>query len=221
MVRGCFGSPCFFSTMRTSVYIDGFNLYFRAVKGTKFKWLDLKLLAFNLLQPHHKITSIKYFTAIVSGRFDANQPNRQKTYIRALQKYIPECSVHYGHFLSHEVKMPNAPLTRPCTFSRVYKTEEKGSDVNLAVHLLNDAWLDKFDCAILISNDSDLAEPLRLIRSQTDKMIGLLSPIMKGHPSKELNKHAHFMKRIRKGVLERSQLPDNIPNTTIKKPSTW
>jgi hypothetical protein len=44
--------------MRTSIYIDGFNLYYRAIKGTPYKWLDLKQLAVNLLQPHHVITEI-------------------------------------------------------------------------------------------------------------------------------------------------------------------
>ena len=101
------------------------------------------------------------------------------------------------------------------------KTEEKGSDVNLAVHLLNDAWLDNYDCAIVISNDSDLAEPLRLIREQNGKMIGLISPLLRGHPSRELQKHAHFVKRIREGVLKNSQLPSPIPVTTIHKPQSW
>ncbi|SHJ68415.1 NYN domain-containing protein [Desulfatibacillum alkenivorans DSM 16219] len=172
--------------MRTSVYIDGFNLYYRALKNTSYKWLDLKQLAANLLQPKHVITEIKYFTAIVSGIFDARQPIRQKTYIRALESYIPEVSVHYGHFLSHTASLPRSPLTQPPSFANVIKTEEKGSDVNLAVHLLNDAWLDKYDCAIVISNDSDLAEPLRLIREQNGKLLGLLSPLVQGHPSQEL-----------------------------------
>ncbi len=207
--------------MRTSVYIDGFNLYYRALKGTLYKWLDLKKLVSHLLHPKHQITSIKYFTAIVSGRIDTQQPIRQKTYIRALEKFIPEFSVHYGHFLSHEVFMPNAPISSPPSFSKVYKTEEKGSDVNLAVHLLNDAWLNQYDCAVIISNDSDLAEALRLIRDQDNKVIGLLSPILKGHPSKELQKYANFVKRIRKGVLAQSQLPPTIPNTNIYKPSNW
>jgi hypothetical protein len=207
--------------MRTSIYVDGFNLYFRAVKGTPYKWLDLKKLSSLLLQPHHRITQIKYFTAIVSGKFDPSQPNRQKTYIRALKSYIPELSVHYGHFLSHQVRMLNAPLTQPSTYSTVYKTEEKGSDVNLAVHLLNDAWLDRFDCAVLISNDSDLAEPLRLIRNQTNKMIGIFSPVIKGHPSKELQQYAHFMQQIRLGTLQQSQLPNIIPGTNITKPKSW
>lgn len=210
-----------FLAMRTSVYVDGFNLYFRAVKGTPYKWLDLKKLVTLLLQSHHQIVEIKYFTAKVSGRFDSQQPIRQKTYIRALEKFIPELSVHYGHFMSHAVSMPNAPLTTPRSYSKVYKTEEKGSDVNLAVHMLNDAWLDKFDCGVLISNDSDLAEPLKLIRSQQGKIIGLLSPLLTGHPSRELQKQAHFVKRIRQGAIRQAQLPEIIPGTTIKKPATW
>ena len=207
--------------MRTSIYIDGFNLYYRALKNSACKWLDLKKLATNLLQPHHTITEIKYFTAIVSGIFDPSQPIRQKTYIRALKSHISEFSVYYGHFLSHEVSFPQAPLTNPACFSRVVKTEEKGSDVNLAVHLLNDAWLDRYDCAVVISNDSDLAEPMRLVRDQSNKMIGLISPLIHGHPSRELQKHAHFVKRIRTGVLKISQLPSPIPGTNIRKPVGW
>ena len=207
--------------MQTSIYIDGFNLYYRALKGSPYKWLDLKQLAGNLLQSHHTITEIKYFTAIVSGIFDPSQPIRQKTYIRALESHIPEFSVYYGHFLSHEVSCPKSPLTKPPSFTKVVKTEEKGSDVNLAVHLLNDAWLDRYDCAIIISNDSDLAEPLRLVREQYNKIIGLISPLIHGHPSRELQKHAHFVKRIREGVLKISQLPSPIPGTTIHKPTSW
>ena len=117
---------------------------------------------------------------------------------------------------------PKSPLTSPPKFTKIYKTEEKGSDVNLAVHILNDAWLDKYDCAVIISNDSDLAEPLRIIRSQhKDIVIGLLSPVIKGHPSNELQKYAHFVKRIRKGVLKISQLPDKIPGSKIYKPNQW
>jgi uncharacterized LabA/DUF88 family protein len=208
--------------MRTSIYVDGFNLYYRALKGTPYKWLDVKLLVSNLLQSQNKITEIKYFTAIVSGLFDPNQPIRQKTYIRALESYIPEVKVFYSHFLSHSINAPKSPLTSPLTFAKIYKTEEKGSDVNLAVHILNDAWLDKYDCAVIISNDSDLAEPLRIIREQhSNKIIGLLSPVIEGHPSNELQKHAHFVKRIRKGVLKASQLPDEIPGTKIHKPAQW
>ena len=74
--------------MRTSIYIDGFNLYYLAVRGTRYKWLDLKAVCQKLLPAACKIEVIKYFTARVSGKFDPDQPMRQSTYIRALESHI-------------------------------------------------------------------------------------------------------------------------------------
>lgn len=204
--------------MRTIIYIDGFNFYYRAVKNTKYKWLDFKSLFLKLLSSKNQIIQIKYFTALVSGKHNPNKPVKQQTYIRALQSFIPEIKVYYGHFLSHEVYLPTAEQSNMNKKVKVVKTEEKGSDVNLAVHLLNDAWLNKYDCAIIVSNDSDLAEAMNLVRKHhPDKILGLVMPGA-GHPSKELMKYANFVKRIREGVLRNSQLPDPIPGTNIKKP---
>ncbi|MCL6495512.1 MAG: NYN domain-containing protein [Ignavibacterium sp.] len=141
--------------MRTIIYIDGFNFYYRAVKNTKYKWLDFKSLFLKLLSSKNQIIQIKYFTALVSGKHNPNKPVKQQTYIRALQSFIPEIKVYYGHFLSHKVYLPTAEQSNKNKKAKVIKTEEKGSDVNLAVHLLNDAWLNKYDCAIIVSNDSD------------------------------------------------------------------
>ena len=58
----------------------------------------------------------------------------------------------------------------------VWKNEEKGSDVNLALHVLNDAWQDAYDCGVIVSNDSDLAKSLRLVKAQHRKLIGLVTP---------------------------------------------
>jgi hypothetical protein len=94
--------------MRTSIYIDGFNLYYGAVKGTPYKWLDFKAVFAMLLQPHHQITAINYFTAQVSGKRDPQQPIRQQTYWRALQASTPEFRLVKGSFLTHTVKAPVA-----------------------------------------------------------------------------------------------------------------
>ncbi len=212
--------------MRTCIYIDGFNFYYGALKDTPYKWLDFKRLFKYLLDPVHQIQAIEYFTAVVTGKIDSGQPIRQKTYLRAIQKYIPEISIHYGKFLSHNVFKPLAyPINKDIfgkniKFVNIIKTEEKGSDVNLAVHLLNDAWLDQYDCAVVVSNDSDLSESLRLVKTQHKKKIGLIIP-GKMNPSRELMKYAEFTKRVRKGVLSKSQLPDKIPGTTIHKPAQW
>ena len=129
--------------------------------------------------------------------------------------------IYYGHFLTHEV---DAPLAKPKNNQRsakIIKTEEKGSDVNFAIHLLNDAWLNRYDCAVIVSNDSDLAESMRIVkRHHKDKIIGLIIP-GKGHPSRELMKHADFIKRVRTGVLKSSQLPNPIPGTNLYKPTDW
>jgi len=207
--------------MRTIIYIDGFNFYYRAIKNTKFKWLDFKSLFSKLLSSQNKIIEIKYFTALVSGKIHPQKPVKQQTYLRALENYIPEIKIFYGHFLSHEVSAPLANPTEKQKTVKIIKTEEKGSDVNLAVHLINDAWLDKFDCCVIVSNDSDLAEAMHLIKMyHPNKKIGLIMP-GKGHPSKELMQYADFIKRIRTGVLKSSLLPNPIPNTNIFKPENW
>ena len=211
--------------MKTIVYIDGFNFYYGAVKDTPYKWLDFKKLLGLLLDPKHKISSIKYFTAQVTGKIDPNQPIRQQTYMRALKKHIPELKIHLGSFTTHDVCRPLAyPIDdrlfgKSVKFVKVIKTEEKGSDVNLAVHLLNDAWQNLFDCAVVISNDADLAEAMRIVK-QKGKIIGLLTP-WRYDPLKKLINNSHFNKIIREGPLSQSLLPDPIPGTTLTKPVSW
>ncbi len=55
---------------RTIVYIDGFNLYYGALKGTNFKWLDVKKLSQNILDKDHDVIGIKYLTSMISGSGD-------------------------------------------------------------------------------------------------------------------------------------------------------
>ena len=80
----------------------------------------------------------------------------------SITKYIPQLRIKLGLFQQRKVMMPRADNEEK--FVYVIRTEEKGTDVNLAVNLLNDMWLDKYDCAVIISNDSDLAEAMCLVR---------------------------------------------------------
>ncbi len=207
--------------MRTNVYIDGFNLYFGAVKSTPYKWLDLNKFC-KLLLPQNEIYQIKYFTALVRPRpQDPLQPLRQQIYLRAL-KTIPNLSIILGHFLTHEVMMPLAETVDGKTkYVKVIKTEEKGSDVNLAAHLLNDAYKNDFEIAAIVSNDSDLLEPIRIVRSQLNKGVGIINPHAK--PSRELLKNALFYKKVRRGLLAASQFPPIMSdaNGSFHKPETW
>ena len=207
--------------MRTIVYVDGFNLYYGCLKNTAWKWLDLVSLSKGALHPKHEIVAVKYFTARVLGTpDDPLKPQRQNVYLQALQHFRPEVEVYFGHFLRHKVRMPLADRPDDRRMAEVLKTEEKGSDVNLAVHLLNDCWLDLYDCAIVVSNDSDLAEAMRLVNEHCGKLIGLLTPRLKQR-SEKLRAHAQFVRSIRPGGLQNAQLPDPIPGTNIRKHAGW
>lgn len=208
--------------MRTSIYVDGFNLYFGALKRTNFKWLDIMSLCSNLLQPHNKIDSIKYFTAHVSGTaHDPHKPIHQQLYLRALKHTTPETEIILGQFTTHKVTKKLVNPIQGIRHAEIFETTEKGSDVNLAVHLLNDAWLDKYDCAVVISGDSDLAESIRLVKSyHRQKKVGVLSP-GKRSMSRELKDASDFIKAISTSALQNSQFPNVIPGTNITKPADW
>jgi uncharacterized LabA/DUF88 family protein len=159
---------------------------------------------------------------MVSARpSDLDQPVRQQLYLRALRT-LPGVSIHLGHFLSHEVSMPVvvAPGQRQ-TYARVVKTEEKGSDVNLATHLLHDAHMGRFDVGVVVSNDSDLLEPIRIVRERLGKKVGILNP--HPFPSRALLPHIDFFKPIRAGALRAAQFPPVLQDAhgTFTKPPAW
>ena len=143
------------------------------------------------------------------------------SYLRALGT-LPKVSVHFGHFLTHKVRMPLAvPAGQPMQYVQVIKTEEKGSDVNLATHLLHDAHLGRFDVAVIVSNDSDLLGPVRIVREELGKIVGALNPHQ--NPSRAMLPHLDFYKPIRKGVLQASQFPNVLTDQhgNFTKPPTW
>ena len=208
--------------MKTSIYVDGFNLYFRCLRGTPCKWLNIARMC-ELLLPRNTINEIKYFTANVTARQgDPDQPLRQQMYFRALET-IPNLSIIRGTFLTNHARMlkVGCPPDKDSSYVQVIKTEEKGSDVNLATHLLYDACRGKFECAVVVSKDSDLCEPIRIVREELGLTVGLLNPGKK--KSLALIPHADFIKEIRRGVLLASQFPNELKDAKgkFKKPASW
>ncbi|HXW46302.1 MAG TPA: NYN domain-containing protein [Streptosporangiaceae bacterium] len=203
-------------------YVDGFNLFYGCLKGTQYKWLDLEAL-FQLLVPTHDIKRIRYFTARISGRSDKpDSPTKQDAYLRALAT-SPKVTIHYGKFLQSVVRMPLAVPRPGHKTVEVIKTEEKGSDVNLATYLLIDAIRGDCDLAVVVSNDSDLCEPIRIVKDEYRVPVGLLNPHL--HASSDLRKLSPtFQKQIRKGPLAASQFAPQLVNSRgqkISKPADW
>jgi hypothetical protein len=218
--------------MRTIVYVDGFNLYFRLLeKRPALKWLNIKILAEGLMRSFNRVVAVRYYTAHVSGRIDPTAPARQQIYLDALRT-VPEISLHMGAFLLSE---KFAGLAKPPDFRprialpqpwpdvvKVIKVEEKGSDVNLACHLLLDAFQGNYDVAAVLSNDSDLVEPIRIVTQVLGKPVGLLSPV--SNPNPELSRVSSFIRRISVSDLAAAQFPDPLPRadgSLLAKPATW
>jgi uncharacterized LabA/DUF88 family protein len=101
------------------------------------------------------------------------------------------------------------------------KTEEKGSDVNLAAHLLRDAYRQNCKCVVIVSNDSDLLTPIRMAKSDCGLKVGLILPRPKG--SIELKSVADFTINPRQHYLGTSQFPQTLADSTgtITRPAAW
>lgn len=212
--------------VRTIVYVDGFNLYYGCLRDSPHRWLDLDALCQRLLGKRHDIVAIKYFTAHVKARpGNPQQAQRQQIYLRALET-IPHLSVHYGRFFSRKARrqLVNPPRRGPRT-AEVWITEEKGSDVNLASHMLIDGFRARYDVAVVISNDSDLMEPVRFVRDDLRAPVGILNP----HPNRSWGLSPRvlpagsFYKPIRTRVLAASQFAESLSDRhgSFHKPANW
>ena len=209
--------------MITNLYIDGFNLYYRAVRGTPFKWLDLRKLAETLF-PQDTIHKVCYFTSLLHARpDDPGQPRRQLVYLRALTT-LPGFEAYYGTFRSGNKRRPLAvPVPGLPDHVIIRESEEKGSDVNLATRLLVDGFNREYEQAAIVSNDADFASAMRYVRDDLGLRVTLVNPDRRNTSPRDLAGAATYVRRLWKGHLRRSQLPDTLMDETgtITKPFAW
>lgn len=210
----------------TYVYVDGFNLYYRKLQNTPFKWLNVRRFC-ELMLPANDVQKIYYFTARIQPRAqDPEQPQRQQTYLRALAAVGVEAI--YGTF---QTKPKHRPLLNDIvigggrlaagSYVWVLNTEEKGSDVNLATLLLGNAAAKRCDISVVVSNDSDLELPIRTCCGELKHPVGVLSTQTSNSLAQKSG--ATFYKQIREGVLRESQFDAVLSDADgeIHKPPTW
>ena len=210
----------------TIIYVDGFNLYY-SLKGTPFKWLDIqKLSNYYLSQEKHKVSQIKYFTAPVKEKsHDPSNTIRQNIYLRAV-RLIPNIEIIFGQFKKRQVTgikchYKNQKYMEGDKLVTINKWEEKKSDVNIATQLVADAYQNKYDCAVLISNDTDLTPPLLHIKHKLKKLVIVISPYNTIHA--DLKKSCHFYKTISLQELKKCQFPEKMQDAkgAFFCPSKW
>lgn len=216
--------------MRTIFYIDGFNLYYGLrlrikhktkpgwfIPTGKYKWLNLDLLCHNL-RKKDDIRAIKYFSARITGSQD--KVKRQKIYWKALGS-TPLVEIIEGHYLESHPTMPL--FSNPSKRVQVIKQEEKGTDVNIASHMLVDAFHDKCDVLVLITNDSDLCFPISYIQTTLKKDVLVYNP-QTSRPSTSLQRCAKSINHINNNTLRASQFPQTVvlpDDSIVLRPSEW
>jgi uncharacterized LabA/DUF88 family protein len=205
---------------RTIIYVDGLNFYYGAVKATpKLKWLDIEGFC-KRLRPHDDLRQIRYFTALIQGPTKANQ----EIYLKALST-TPLVEIILGKFKMKKAKCGVATCAHP---SKWFQTpEEKRTDVNIAVSIVDDAYQDMCDQLIVFSGDSDLVPAVNVVRRRfPQKKIIVYVPSsdpVRG-AAVELRTSAHVNRTIPQLLLGKSQFPDRMPyghGEFLDRPKEW
>lgn len=235
--------------LRTRIYIDGYNLYNGCLKRTPLKWLDLLTLFEKSILPSvtavingHALVSdlqpaaIKYFTApILEQAAKASDSIQcQEQYHAALSKHQPgrvETIKGYYSITKARAKVidpvDEKKWPRYCQSADIWKLEEKQTDVNLALHAVKDALLGEIEHVVIVTNDTDIAPALEMIRAHTKTVIGLVIPTTDHAriPNADLVKHAHWVRtHITEAELKAAQLPRVIAGESRRpaiKPDSW
>jgi uncharacterized LabA/DUF88 family protein len=210
--------------LRTYVYIDGYNLYYglKQLCGDRgpWRWLDLEKWVKSQSPHDFEICRVRYFTANVKPS-GWQKAKRQKKFIRAV-KSNPKASVHLGNYETRESQYPLRD--DPGTKVWVMRTEEKQTDVNLACHMILDALVrddEPVEAAIVVSNDSDLTYPVKVLR-EAGVPVGILNPHPE-RPSGELREIASWYRLARAQKVFDAQLPDEVADEhgIVLRPVRW
>ena len=231
---------------RVGVYVDGYNLYYGRLRGSSYKWLDLVKLIESVLQQrdqNERLECVRLFTAWALATFATHGESSvvaQTSYHRALEAlHGDRLQITYGrhNFDRSGSLMPafieGQPFDRKNRV-RVWRLEEKKTDVNLAIRMYRDAREGRFDRIILVSNDSDAEPALQALREDFPSVgIGVVVPVRpaptggKNVPRRVsgslLNLADWVIPSITDEQLAAAQLPDMIPTKRkpIRKPPHW
>jgi uncharacterized LabA/DUF88 family protein len=209
--------------MRVTFLIDGFNLYHSLLDAEKdgaksSKWLDVDSLMRSYL-PHidnkAKLEEIYFFTAY-RNHIRAKNPQtvkRHERYIKILKS--KGVKVVLGKF-----KESQGWCSKCSSYHK--KFEEKETDVNIAVRLVELAYLNNADTFVIVSGDTDLIPGVDVVRRQfTDKEVHVIFPYKR--------KNDDFLKRVGKNFKLKKETysnhqftdPISIEGVEYKKPIRW
>ncbi len=147
------------------------------------------------------MVEVKYFTSRITN--NPQKQKRQSTYLEALE--TTEVKIIYGLYKAKKIECGNCGHNWSIS-------NEKMTDVNIATHLIVDAFHDRYDTAILISGDSDLVSPIKAVHHNFPcKVVSVFFP-----PYRHNNTVAGVAKGFQ--IIGRKKLFDNqFEKEVIKK----
>lgn len=184
--------------------VDGFNLYHALddLGAPHLKWVNLRKLCERMVGKKLRLEEVLYFSAFATWRPDAYK--RHRAFVAALEEVGVQTIM--GQFKQKDRRCHH------CSAQWIAH-EEKETDVNIALYLLNLAYKDCFDCALLVSNDSDLAPAVRMLKEQfPNKWARIITPPKK-RTSKELVQAVGgwiHVRTIKEKHIAQALLPDAI-----------
>lgn len=210
-----------------AVYVDGFALYKGLLQRTypEYKWLDVASLCQRLF-PHRAVVQVKFFSAKLKPLTnDPGVRTRQMAFWRALgttEVEIIEGSFSYvkQHLPLHPEQLDESGRVRTV---QVKRPEEKGTDVALATHLLMDAVDRVADSYAIITNDSDLVPPVKMLTSRGHS-VALVSVAGPRYNKAFDHVGLETIRQIRRGTLRASQFPNSLVDSDgrrFHKPASW
>jgi len=212
---------------RVNIYVDGFN-YFYGMKSMKavdndwqkFYWLNYVKLFEQFIGENQLLQKVIYFAAPPPSDMEAK--TKQKSLFDANKLLNPErFEVVMGRFNR---------ITLKCKIckERYAAYEEKQTDVNIAIRLMRDSFLDNVDTLVLVSADSDLVPPLKSIKElYPDKKFRVYFP-----PKKVSVTLEQFVKQQGKSIIRLennkrkfsySIMPDTVTaeGKSVTIPDSW
>jgi len=190
--------------VKAALYIDGFNLYHSILELRRnyLKWVNLWELGELIIPTNsHELVKVLFCTAYNKKDFD--KLTRHQKYVRALEHVGVTCEL--GHFIKDPRRCRN------CGHEWV-EDAEKETDVNVAVHLLNDAYRNIFDHGYVLTADSDQAAVARLFKVEfPQKALTVVTP-PKRPPSKSILRHVDSDISLNRDHFELSLLPPTLFN---------
>lgn len=205
---------------RSIVHIDGFNLYYGTLKGGPYKWLKLDDYFIKLRQSDD-VQRIWYFTALVDG---ARRPVQQ-TYLAALET-CPLVKIQLGLYKRKTVVCTHGI----CSYSGIREftvPEEKGTDVNIAIQMLDDAYQGAADRMVLVSGDSDLVAAVQTVKLRFPHLQVIVYVPARDKTrgaAVQLRNSADKHRTLPLDILKHAQFPPKITlpsGSEILKPSDW